>query len=81
MLDCIQLDRHELRSPAHTVTGYLSLLLALSIIAANRGAGVWTSSVKEAQFAPPKVNFNGAMGTPEVKPPMDTAYPPQPVSA
>ena len=68
------------------VTGYLGVLLTLCIIAANRGAGVWMSTVKEAQFAPVQMDFSGAMGTPEVKAPMGAVHepgvtnPPQPTN-
>ena len=69
-----------------TVSGYLVSLLIVSVLAANRGAPVWMTSVKEANFAPVNVNFNasGAMGTPEGKagvvdqqPVMNQTYPPQ----
>ncbi|KAJ3529686.1 hypothetical protein NM688_g7822 [Phlebia brevispora] len=68
------------------LTGYLITLLTLCIIAANRGAGVWKSTVKEANFAPVKMDLSGAMGTPEGKlEPVGVAvqpgtYPPQPIN-
>ncbi|PSR71773.1 hypothetical protein PHLCEN_2v12353, partial [Hermanssonia centrifuga] len=67
------------------LTGYLALLLTMSILAANRGGPVWMTSVKEANFAPVNVNMSGAMGTPEHKGQLGTpmqqpslqSYPPQ----
>ena len=52
----------------------------MSVLAANRGAPVWMTSVKEANFAPVNVNFNasGAMGTPEGKAPISPAMQQQP---
>lgn len=55
-------------------------------MAANRGNGVWRSSVKEAQWGPVNFNMSGAMGTPEDKfvgspmqqqPALAQTYPPQ----
>ena len=70
------------------MTGYLVSLLTLSIIAAQKGSPVWTSSVKEASFVPVQVDLSGAMGTAENKPGVGTpmqqqptlpqSYPPQP---
>jgi hypothetical protein len=62
------------------LSGYLVSLLIVSVLAANRGAPVWMTTVKDANFAPVNMNFNasGAMGTPEGKAPISPAMQQQP---
>ncbi|KIP09205.1 hypothetical protein PHLGIDRAFT_68017, partial [Phlebiopsis gigantea 11061_1 CR5-6] len=60
------------------LTGYLVSLLTLSIVAAQKGAPVWKSSVKEASFVPVNVDLSGAMGAAESKPAVSTPMQEQP---
>lgn len=61
------------------MTGYLVALLTFSIIAQQHGTPIWKSSVKEANFAPVKVDLSGAMGSAEAKPDMGTPMQQQPM--
>ncbi len=65
------------------VTAYIVLLLTMCIFAANKGGPVWTTSVKEANFAPSmNMHMTGAtrLGTPDYKGQISAprqSYPPQ----